>query len=85
MKTQKEIETIKNTYDTSKILLTLFKKYKDYDSTLFEHYDPNSLFANRKKINVSSNIENNSVAIIEYKKPLFKRLLNKLKKLFNMK
>lgn len=84
MKTQKEIETIKNTYDTSKILLTLFKKYKDYDSTLFEHYDPNSLFANKKK-NVSSNIENNSVAIIEYKEPLFKRLLNKLKRLFNMK
>lgn len=77
MKTQKEIETIKNTCDTSKILLTLFEKYKDYDSTLFEHYDPNSLFTNRKKINVSSNIENNSVAIIEYKEPLFKRILNK--------
>ena len=52
---------------------------------MIEHYDPNSLFANREKINVSSNIENNSVAIIEYKEPLFKRLLNKLKKLFNMK
>ena len=85
MKTQKEIETIKNTCDTSKILLKLFKKYNDYDSTLFEHYDPNSLFANRKKINVSSNIENNSVAIIKYKEPLFKRILNKLKILFNNK
>lgn len=85
MKTQKEIETIQNTYDTSKILLALFQKYKDYDSTLVEHYDPNSLFANRKKENVSSNIENNNVAIIEYKKTLFKRILNKLKNLFNMK
>lgn len=85
MKTQKEIETIKNTCDTSNILLTLFKKYKDYNSTLFEHYDPNILFANRNNINVSSNIENNNVAIIEYKEPLFRILLNKLKKLFNMK
>lgn len=85
MKTQKEIETIQNTYDTSKMLLALFKKYKDYDSTLVEHYNPNSIFANRKKENVSSNIENNNVAIIEYKKPLLKRILNKLKNLFNMK
>ena len=85
MKTQKEIEIIKNNYDTSKILLTLFKKYNDYDSTLFEHYDPNSLFGNRQKSNASSNTENNNVAIIEYKKPLLTRILNKLKKLFNMK
>ena len=85
MKTQKEIEIIKNTCDISKILLTLFKNYKDYDSTLFEHYDSNSLFANRKKINVSNNIENNSVAIIEYKESLFKRILTKLKNIFNMK
>lgn len=85
MKTQKEIETIKNTCDTSKILLALFKKYKDYDSTLVEHYDPNSLFVNRKNANVYSNIKNTNVTIIEYKEPLFKRILNKLKNLFNMK
>lgn len=85
MKTQKEIETIKNTCDTSKILLALFKKYEDYDITLVEHYDPNSLFANRKNENVSRNIENNNVAIIEYKESLFKRILDKLKNLFNMR
>lgn len=69
----------------SEILLALLKKYKDYDSTLVEHYDPNSLFFNRKNANVSSNVENTNVAIIEYKEPLFKRILNKLKNLFNMK
>ncbi len=84
MKTQKEIETIQNTRDTSKILLELFKKYKDYDSSLVEHYDPNSFLSNRRKETMSDNTENN-VAIIEYKEPLFKRILNKLKNLFNMK
>lgn len=84
MKTQKEIETIQNIHDTSKILLELFKKYKNYNSSLVEHYDPNSFFSNRRKETMSDNIENN-VAIIEYKESLFKRILNKLKNLFNMK
>lgn len=84
MKTQKEIETIQNIHDTSKILLELFKKYKNYNSSLVEHYDPHSFFSNRRKETMSDNIENN-VAIIEYKESLFKRILNKLKNLFNMK
>ena len=49
MKTQKEIETIQNTRDTSKILLELFKKYKDYDSSLVEHYDPIVSFLTEEK------------------------------------
>ncbi len=82
MKTEKEIETLESTYDTSKILLSLFSKYKNYDSTLFEHYDPNTLFANRKRVNTSSTVENTSVAIIEYKDSIFKRILSKIKNLF---
>lgn len=82
MKTEKEIETLEGTYGTSKILLSLFSKYKNYDSTLFEHYDPNTLFANRKRVNTSSTTENTSVSIIEYKDSTFKRLLYKIKNLF---
>lgn len=85
MKTEKEIETIRNACDTSRILITLFEKYKDYDSTLLEHYESNSLFTNREKINLSSNLENEDVTIIEYKVPLFKRILNKFKNLFGIK
>ena len=47
MKTQKEIETIKNTYEISEILNNLFSKYKNYDSTMEEHYDPSTIFGNK--------------------------------------
>lgn len=80
MKTQKETEIIRDNLDTAEILLNLFSKYKNFDSTKFEHYDPDTLFANRKK--ESKSIENTSVAITQYKESLFKKIINKLKKLF---
>lgn len=82
MRTQKEIETIKDTYDTSALLCNLFEKYKNYDSTLVEHYDPSTLFANRKKSNITRTVNNASVSIIEYKESLFKSILNKIKTIF---
>ena len=84
MKTKRECETIKETYDTSKILVDLFKKYKNYDSTLIEHYDSNTLFDSRRKnIEITSNSE--SIAIIEYKESIIKKIINKLKRFFNKK
>ena len=82
MKTQREIETIKKNNEISEILINLFSKYKDYDSTLVEHYDSNTLFANRKKSSAKSSTDNTNVSIIEYKESLFKRLINKIKKFF---
>lgn len=82
MKTQKEIETIEDIYDTSQILLKLFSKYKNYDSTLMEHYDPNTLFANRKKTSAKRGTDNTNVSIIEYKEPLLKKIIDKIKRLF---
>lgn len=84
MKTKKECETLKETYETSRILQELFEKYKNYDSTLNEHYDPNTIFKNR--INRIENIEaeNNSVAIIEYKESIFRRIADKIKQLLRI-
>lgn len=82
MKTQKEIETTKNTYEISEILINLFSKYKNYDSTLEEHYDPSTLFADRKKSNITSSVDNTNVSIIEYKESLFKKIINKIKRIF---
>lgn len=84
MKTKKEYETLKNTYETSKILLELFEKYKNYNSTLNEHYDPNSIFKNRKNRIENIEVENNSVAIIEYKESIIKRIVDGIKRLFRI-
>lgn len=82
MKTQKEIETMKNSYEISEILINLFSKYKNYDSTLVEHYDPSTLFAKRRKSNITSSVDNANVSIIEYKESLFKKIINKIKRIF---
>lgn len=82
MKTQKEIETIKNSYEISEILINLFSKYKNYDSTLEEHYDPSTLFVNKRKSNITSSVDNANVSIMEYKESLFRNILNKIKRIF---
>ena len=82
MKTKRECKTIKETYATSRILVELFQKYKNYDSALIEHYDSNTLFASREKeIEVTSN--NESVSIIEYRESIIKKIINKIKSFFN--
>ena len=83
MKTKRECKTIKEIYDTSRILVELFEKYRNYDSTLIEHYDSNSLFASRKTIEVISSNEN--VGIIEYKESIIKKIINKIKTFLNKK
>ena len=78
MKTQKEIETMQKTYDTSRKLLNLFLKYQNYDSTIEEHYDSSDLFPHKKERNMNKEVT-------EYKKPLFIRIINKLKSIFGKK
>lgn len=82
MKTQREIETIKKNDEISEILINLFSKYKDYDSTLVEHYDPNALFASRKKSSAKRSTNNTNVSIIAYKEPLFKKIIDRIKQIF---
>ena len=84
MKTKRECKTIKETYDSSRILVELFEKYRNYDSSLIEHYDSNSLFASRKK-EIELISSNKSVGIIEYKESIIKKIINKIKCFFNKK
>ena len=81
MKTQQEIKTIKDTCDTSKILLDLFSKYQDYDSTLYENYNSETMFDKRKKVKISSEFENANVVAIKHKESILKRILDKIKKI----
>lgn len=46
---------------------------------LYEKYNPDNLFKN--KVSKIETVEN-SVAIVEYKESIFKRILNKIKKIF---
>jgi len=61
----------------------LFLKYKKYDSKLEEHYNPDTLFANRRKTEITSSDEN--VSIIVSKESLFKKIINKIKMFFKIK
>lgn len=82
MKTQKEIEVINDIYQTSDILLSLFEKYKNYDSTFEEHFDPNTLFKKQKRV-VSSDKPNVEASLtVDYKQSIWNKILNKIKKFF---
>lgn len=48
-----------------------------------EQYNSNNLFKNKRKIEIKDeNVQNENVAMIEYKEPLLRRFLNKIKRLF---
>ena len=46
-----------------------------------ERYNPDNIFKNRN----SENIIQNEVALVEYKESIFKRFINKIKSIFNIK
>ena len=49
-----------------------------------EKYNPDNLFKkNKEKENIEKNIQNQNLAMVEYKEPLLKRIINKIKSLFN--
>ena len=46
-----------------------------------ERYNPDNIFKNRN----TENIIQNEVALVEYKESIFKRFINKIKSIFNIK
>ena len=46
-----------------------------------ERYNPDNIFKNRN----TENIIQNEVALVEYKESIFKRFINKIKRIFNIK
>ncbi len=59
------------------------QKLKEEEEKLREKYNPDTIFKNKKIETIED--KSNTVAIIEYKEPLFKRIVNKTKSIFNIK
>lgn len=81
--------------DDTKALMGLI--YRDYivtkeerkkllleeEQELKEKYNPDNLFKNNKeKQCIEKNISNQNIAMLEYKEPLLKKIINKIKNLF---
>ena len=65
-------------------LKTLFKNNEEkYQAEIREKYNPDNLFKKRSLQQEESTITN-EVAMVEYKEPLFKRIINKIKRIFHI-
>ena len=69
---QKERIEAKEKYDIEQMEKEKYKKY-----------NPDDIFKNRKQTIQQENGVSNTIAMVEYKEPLFKRILNKIKNIFN--
>ena len=56
---------------------------ENYQKVLQEKYNSDNLFK-KDNLQQEENIITNEVAIIEYKKPLFKRIINRIKRIFRI-
>ena len=73
-----------NSNEEKEQLKQLFKSNEEkHQAEIREKYNPDNLFKNKEKDNKSSNMNEENLQMIEYKKPNFiKRLLGKIAKLF---
>lgn len=56
---------------------------ENYQKVLQEKYNSDNLFK-KDNLQQEENIITNEIAIIEYKKPLFKRIINRIKRIFRI-
>lgn len=49
----------------------------------YQKYNPDDIFKNRKQNIQQEEVASETVSMVEYKEPLFKRILNKIKNIFN--
>ena len=65
-------------------LKTLFKTNEEkHQAEIREKYNPDNLFK-KHSLQQEENTITNEVAMVEYKEPLFKRIINKIKKIFHI-
>lgn len=69
---QKERIEAKEKYDIEQMEKEKYKKY-----------NPDDIFKNRKPNIQQEEVASETVSMVEYKEPLFKRILNKIKNIFN--
>ena len=49
----------------------------------YQRYNPDDIFKNRKQNIQQEEVASKTVSMVEYREPLFKRILNKIKNIFN--
>ena len=49
----------------------------------YQKYNPDDIFKNRKQNIQQEEVASKTVSMVEYREPLFKRILNKIKNIFN--
>lgn len=59
------------------------KNEENYQKVLQEKYNPDNLFK-KHNLQQEENIITNEVAIVEYKEPFFKRIINRIKRIFHI-
>lgn len=65
-------------------LKTLFKTNEEkYQAEIRKKYNPDNLFKKRS-VQQEKYTETNEVVMVEYKEPLFKRFINKIKRIFHI-
>lgn len=69
---QKERIEAKEKYDIEQI-----------EKEKYQKYNPDDIFKNRKQNIQQEEVASKTVSMVEYREPLFKRILNKIKNIFN--
>ncbi len=71
--------------EREKLLVEEKEEQIKIENELREKYNPDNIFKNRQQSkNVSEENNENAVAMLEYKEPIFKRIINKIKSIFNI-
>ena len=60
-----------------------YENDQKYQEELRQKYNPDNIFSKKNKNIIE--IEDNKTQLIEYKETIFRRILNKIKALFNIK
>ena len=64
-------------------LRALFKANEEkHQAEIREKYNPDNLFKKHNTESVAKNVEENKIAMVEYKDSIFKRFINKIKGIF---
>ena len=59
---------------------------KEYQDMLYEKYNPNDIFKKKDEIITENNIETKeNMQMIEYKEPIFKKIINKILNLLHLR
>lgn len=73
-----------NSDEEKKELKTLFKTNEEkHQAEIREKYNPDNLFKKRNS-QQEENIITNEASMVEYKEPFFKRIFNKIKRMFHI-